>query len=127
MKHPGPLLILDDRDDLRVSLKRLFGLMFDEVLLAGTPEEAEEHLRNSSPPFFLCDYWLGREHPPGSEVVRRFRKQFPCLERVALMTGSKVSALTDTVGADIVFSKPLNTEKVRSFFAGPAVRTADGA
>ena len=116
--HPGPLLILDDRDDVRRGLKRLFGLFFEVVLLASNPEEAEAHAAQSSPPFLLCDYWLGPDHPPGSEVIRNLRERHPCIERVALMTGSKVSSLTDTEGADAVFAKPLNAEQVREFFLG---------
>lgn len=116
VKHRGPLLILDDRDDVRTGLKRLFGLFFETVLVAATPDEADAHLRETSAPFLLCDYWLGPEHPPGSEVIRRLRRDHPCLERVALMTGSKVSSLTDTRGADAVFPKPLDSKKVRAFF-----------
>ncbi|HHH28742.1 MAG TPA: response regulator [Polyangiaceae bacterium] len=122
MKSPETLVILDDRDDVRVGLERLFGLFFARVLVAATPEQADDLLAESSSAFLLCDYWLGPEHPPGSEIIRRFRKRHACLRKVALMTGSKVSALTDTEGADAVFSKPLDAKKVRAFFVGDEAR-----
>lgn len=124
MKASETLVILDDRDDVRVGLERLFGLFFARVLTAATPEQADTLLAESEAPFLLCDYWLGPEHPPGSEVIRGLRKRHPCLRKVALMTGSKVSALTDTEGADVVFSKPLDAKKVRAFFLGEARQQA---
>ena len=122
MKASETLVILDDRDDVRVGLERLFGLFFERVLVAATPEQADELLAESEAPFLLCDYWLGPEHPPGSEVIRALRKRYGCLRLVALMTGSKVSALTDTEGADVVYSKPLDAKRVRAFFLGDEAR-----
>jgi len=124
MTTTGQLLILDDREDVRVGLERLFGLFFEEVFVAATPADADELLAEHRMPYLLCDYWLGPEHPPGSEVIRKLRKRHDCLTKVALMTGSKVSALTDTEGADIVFAKPLDAKKVRTFFLGPEAQRA---
>ncbi|MEM9691646.1 MAG: hypothetical protein AAGA56_03815 [Myxococcota bacterium] len=113
------LVILDDREDVRVGLERLFGLVFDRVVTAATPDEADALITETEAPFLLCDYWLGPELPSGSEVICTLRARHPCLQKVALMTGSKVSALTDTKGADIVFAKPLDADSVVTFFAGP--------
>ena len=122
MNPSETLVILDDRDDVRVGLERLLGLFFERVLVAATPEQADAFLTESEAPFLLCDYWLGPKHPPGSEVIRALRKRHACLRKVALMTGSKVSALTDTEGADVVYSKPLDAKKVRAFFLGDEAR-----
>ncbi|MEQ9324221.1 MAG: hypothetical protein RIF41_33975 [Polyangiaceae bacterium] len=115
--HPGPLLIVDDRADVLRTLGPLFELWFGTVLLASTPVQAAEHVRVASPPFLLCDHDLGPGVPNGCEVVRWLRASFPCLQRVALMTGgSAVSLASDWGGADFVFAKPFDAQTVRRFF-----------
>lgn len=117
--HPGPLLIVDDRADVLRMLGPLFELWFGTVLVAPTPLLAAEHVRIASPPFLLCDHDLGHAVPNGCEVVRWLRARYPCLQRVALMTGGGAAAVVaDLGGADMVFAKPLETQAVRRFFVG---------
>ena len=115
--HPGPLLIVDDRADLLRVFGSLFEGSFGNVLLAPTPLNAIEHIRAASPPFMLCDHDLGAGVPNGCEVVRWLRTVYPCLRRVALMTGgSGVPLVADWGGADIVFAKPFDVQAVHRFF-----------
>ncbi len=109
------LLILDDRADVLRSLARYFGAYFDEVHTAQSPEAAERILADSEPEALLCDYWLGHGMPTGTELVARWRARFGCLRRVALMTGTKDSALSGTESVDRVFEKPIDLEAARSF------------
>ncbi|MCA9623226.1 MAG: response regulator [Myxococcales bacterium] len=112
------LLILDDRADVRRGVQRFMSLFVSQVFVAGTPEEAEAVLREHAPEFLLCDYWLGPEHPPGTALVERWRHDFPCLARVALMTGTKATAILPAQGVDRIFQKPLRLAEVKDWFLG---------
>jgi DNA-binding NarL/FixJ family response regulator len=115
-RHPGPLLIIDDRDDVRSGLRRFFGLFFERVVVAANPAEAEEGLATAEPPFVLCDYWLGNEHPPSTELIPGWRARFPCIRVLALMTGTKAAAIQGAVSVDAIFQKPLDLYAVKEFF-----------
>ncbi len=117
-RHKGPLLIVDDREEVRWALHRYFGLCFEQVYVAGSPGEAEEILEHHQPILLLCDYWLGNQYPPATDLIPAWRKRYPCLQRIALMTGTKASALGDTSCADRVFQKPLDMKIVTGFLQG---------
>ena len=119
-KHPGPLLIVDDREDVRSGLRRFFGLFFQTVILAATPEEANRQLEEARPPLVLCDYWLGNDHPPATELIPGWRKRYPFIRVLALMTGTKASALQNAEGVDGVFQKPLDLHAVKDFLVDRA-------
>ena len=112
---PGPLLIVDDRADVRRGLKRSFSMEFS-AYVAETGAEAEHILAEQRPLFVLCDYWLGPDQPVGTQLIARWRKMFPFLRGVALMTGTQTSAITDTEGVDIIFPKPLTVSEVTAWF-----------
>ncbi len=114
-KHPAALLIVDDRADVRTALRRYFGLFFECVLTAASPAEAEAHLRERQPPVVLCDFWLGSEYPLTTELIPGWRKRHPCIRALALMTGTKSSAVEGAEGVDAVFRKPLDLNAVREF------------
>lgn len=107
------LLIVDDNQAILRSLCRLCGLHFSEVYAASTPEQAETILRDQKPSVLLCDYWLGYNYPLATELIRDWRRRFPCLKKVALMTGSSV--LEDSDAVDATFCKPLHATEVMSF------------
>lgn len=115
VKDAGPLLILDDRADVRSGLRRFFGLFFERVVVAATPEEAEALLAAESPPFLLCDYWLGNEHPPSTDLIPGWRREHACIRVVALMTGTKASSIEADDGVDAVFQKPLDLPAVKDY------------
>jgi DNA-binding NtrC family response regulator len=109
------ILIVDDRADVRRGMIRFLSLHF-EVDAAATAEEAEQLLRDNEPSFVLCDYWLGRGQPLGTELLARWRQQYPFLRRTALMTGTKATADMSTPNIDRVFSKPMNLPQVQDWF-----------
>ena len=115
-KLPYPLLVVDDRVDVLQALTRFFELEFAHVLTAQDPAAAEDILRNRSPTFLLCDYWLGEKHPPSTEFLPRWRKQFACLKRVVLMTGTKSSSVPPCSAIDDIFCKPLRLARVVEYF-----------
>ncbi len=114
----GPLLVVDDVLEIRRSLVRYFKRTF-ETVSADTPEETEAGLASVTPPYLLCDYWLGVEFPPATHFIPTWRKKFPFLRRVALMTGTKTTSIESRVGIDALFEKPLDLKEVTDFFTTP--------
>lgn len=111
------LLILDDNYAVLRSLTRYCRLHFKNVYAASTPAQAEDHLRNYSPQLLLCDYWLGYDSPPATQLIPKWRERFPCLRKVALMTGT--SLIRNSAVADATFHKPLQATEVMSFLKAP--------
>jgi DNA-binding NtrC family response regulator len=123
-RHPGPLLIVDDRKEILVPLQRLLSLHFEQVFTASTPVEAEAVLLHHRPRLLLCDNWLGDEYPPGTALIPDWRQRYPSLERVALMSGTPATALEPVSSADVVFEKPVDIDQLIDFFAGTSVESA---
>jgi CheY-like chemotaxis protein len=124
-KRPGPLLIVDDSDDIRSALCRLMSLCFERVVAAATPQEAEAALRAHQPRLLLCDYWLGPEHPPATDLIPGWRERYPSIERVALITGTNTDALGSARCVDAVFQKPLDMHQVTDFLLRSHLGPAD--
>ncbi|MEM6790714.1 MAG: response regulator [Myxococcota bacterium] len=111
------LLVLDDHAEILRSMDRYFGLFVAEVHTAITPEEAERILIAREPGLLLCDYWLGEEVPPGTQLVSDWRQRFDFIRAAAMMTGTKATGLLDAHGVDAVFQKPLRLPEVKNWFA----------
>lgn len=115
-KLPGGLLLVDDRVEVLRALERLLGLYFENVYCASSPPEAEERLKAHSPRFLLCDYWLGEKFPPATGFIPRWRREYPCLARVVLMSGTNSASIPPCDAVDQVFAKPLDTVRLIEFF-----------
>ena len=115
------LLIVDDRDEVRLALARYFALHFTHIVTAGNPSEAEELLRTQHPDLLLCDYYLGSQEPTATMLIPRWRAEYKCLKRVAIMTGSRSSSIGPCPEADAIFEKPLNMALVTQFFMADLV------
>ena len=120
--YAGTLLIVDDREDIRRAMARYFSLYFEAVYVAATPNEAENILQKYSPTFLLCDYWLGEDFPPSTALIPGWRQLAPSIKSVALMTGTKISAIGSIPCVDAVFQKPLEPSHVVDFFLGRNAR-----
>jgi CheY-like chemotaxis protein len=122
------LLIVDDIADVARSFSRLFRGNFEKVYTASTPEEAEKVLGQTDgpPTALICDYWLGKGRPLGSELIARWRAAYPSLKRVALITGSQMSELKLGPGIDGVFCKPVDLESLRDLLKGAGVPERSG-
>jgi CheY-like chemotaxis protein len=118
--HSEPLLIIDDREAVLTGLSRFFGLYFERIHVARTPQEAEVMLEAHQPAVLLCDYWLGDRYPVGTELIRAWRERYPCIKRVVLMSGTNASSLGDVSCADAVVQKPLNLKVVAALLLGKA-------
>jgi CheY-like chemotaxis protein len=113
---PGGLLIVDDRPEVLKAVERLLAIYFEPVYAAHTPPEAEALLKAHSPRFLLCDYWLGEDWPPATAIIPRWRREYPCLQRVALMTGTNSASIPPCAAVEFVFTKPLDTARVVAFY-----------
>jgi DNA-binding NtrC family response regulator len=124
-RHPGPLLVVDDLQEICLALQRILSLYIEEVYTAGTPAEAEAVLKERLPRLLLCDYWLGNEYPPGTALIPIWRKQYPGIERVALMTGTAAASLDGVTCVDAVFQKPLEIDPLVEFLVGKCAGAPD--
>ncbi len=118
--HTRRLIIVDDRADVLRSLARYLREHVETVYTAATVEEAERILSEHQPDTLLCDYWLGDDLPTGTELCQRWRSTFSCLRRVALMTGTKGSAVFGAQHVDVVFEKPIDLAALRRFLLPPS-------
>lgn len=116
-KLDDTLLIVDDRADVLRALERLMRVRVERVYVASTPEEVERQLREHSPRCMLCDYYLGEGQPLATTLIAGWRRSHPCLECVALMTGTNTSSIPKCPEVDTIFHKPLDVKEVVAFFS----------
>jgi acetyl esterase len=111
----GCLLIVDDRADVARAFRRYLSRSFAVVLVAATPVAAEALLRASPPVTHLvCDYWLGDAWPVGTELVPRWRREFPSIRRAVPLSGSHVRGIAPVPGVDAVLEKPASRRRCAS-------------
>jgi CheY-like chemotaxis protein len=111
------LLIVDDWPAVGRGLRRLFKKRFTDVLVATTPAEAEAHLgRPQAPPtHLLCDYFLGEGLPLGVDLVARWRREYPQLTTVGILSGSEIARMELPPGVDALFEKPVDAAVLMRF------------
>jgi DNA-binding NarL/FixJ family response regulator len=85
------LLVIDDEPQVRRMLKRFFSHHFDAVITAGTPEEAEAILEQEDVTHIISDYDLCPQYSRGTELIMGWRRQYPSIRRVLLLSGSCLS------------------------------------
>jgi DNA-binding NtrC family response regulator len=85
------VLIVDDNQMIRRMLWRNLKNVFDEVLTAADPDEADRLLRENRVTHLLCDCDLGHNAPLGCDLVPAWRKMQPSISRAVIFTGSDVS------------------------------------
>ena len=90
-KQKEILLIVDDDPQVRKMLMRLFKHHFDAAFTAATPADAERILQENKVTHILSDYDLGEENPRGTELIIEWRRRYPLIQRVLLLSGSKLS------------------------------------
>ncbi len=105
------LVFDDDRLNLR-SLGRVIRGIFDEMLMAQTASQAEEHLRSKEVTHLLCDRNLA-EQLKGEQFIEMWRERWPPIRYAALMSGDDVAHLREHPEIDVVHSKPIDPEALR--------------
>ena len=111
-KSKETLLIIDDDPQVQRMLMRIFSDHFDVVLTAGTPDEVEAILEQKGVTHIISDYDLGQQYPSGTELIIGWRRQYPSIQRVLLLTGSRLSGADIPPEVDQYFSKGEDTKNL---------------
>lgn len=117
---PRRLLVVQHNALARRSMARYFSARMGPVLVAESPAAAELYLRNrgQAPTDLLCGQRFGAGMPLGTQLIPRWRRLCPSLERVALVTAD--DDLPEVVaGIDAVFRKPIDPSVILSFLLTP--------
>lgn len=113
------LLIVEDRADVGAAFARYFRRYFDQVRVATTPAQAQELLdEQPEPTHVICDHWLGDDYPVGAQLLPRWRREHPSIERCVLVSGSEIEEIDCPAGVDAIFGKPADMPAIRARLLG---------
>ncbi len=109
------VLIVDDEEGIRLSLKRALEMEGYEVELAQDGEQAESLFRENPADLLITDIVMPKKE--GIEIIMALKRDFPKLKVIVISGGTKVAEADDVdfllsvaknVGADLSFSKPFD-------------------
>lgn len=109
------LLVVDDNEDMRQSMKRLLEHYGYEVRVAANGRLALEMQRAQPSDVMITDIFM--PETDGLETINQFREAFPGIKIIA-MSGGGASLEADylstasVVGADAVLRKPFSKESL---------------
>jgi DNA-binding response OmpR family regulator len=110
MARPGTrLLVVDDVEDHRESLKRLLELEGFDVVTAGDGGQAVKAQRARPVEILITDIFMpGQE---GIETIALFRRQWPGVRIIAMSGGGEIAqreylGVAQALGADRTLKKP---------------------
>jgi CheY-like chemotaxis protein len=113
--HLRRLLVVDDNEDMRQSMKRLLEHFGYEVRVANEGRHALELQRQAESDVLITDIFM--PDTDGLETINQFREAFPGMKIIA-MSGGGASLEADylstakVVGADAVLRKPFSKESL---------------
>ena len=99
------LLIVDDDPRICRMLSRRLESSFDGFHTAGTPADAERKLKEESITHLICDFNLGEEAPNGTDLIAKWRSQYPSIERAVLFTSAPLNDKIKPAGVDALIHK----------------------
>jgi len=109
------ILIVDDEEGIRLSLKRALEMEGYEVALAKDGDEAQSLFRKNPADLLITDIVMPKQE--GIEMIMELKRDFPDLRVIVISGGTKVAEADDVdfllsvaknVGADLLFSKPFD-------------------
>ena len=109
------LLVVDDNEDMRQSMKRLLEHFGYEVRVAQNGRRALEMQQQSHSDVLISDIFM--PDTDGLETIKQFREAFPAT-RIIAMSGGGASLEADylstasVVGADAILRKPFSKESL---------------
>lgn len=115
----GPLrrlLVVDDNEDMRQSMKRLLEHLGYEVEIASNGAKAMEMQRASPSDVLITDIFM--PDTDGLETIHQFRTSFPTVKIIAMSGGGASLREADylstasVAGADAVLRKPFSQENL---------------
>lgn len=108
------VLIVDDESSVLRAVGRMLAKYADEILTASGHTEAEAILESRSVTHILCDHWFGRGLPLGLDLAAKWKTLYPKLEKVVVLTGVDIDALSPSPLIDAVLPKTTDPEKLAS-------------
>jgi DNA-binding NarL/FixJ family response regulator len=99
------LLIVDDEELICRGLLRQFRGRFDRVYFATHPGDAERILADIEVTDLICDYNLGENVPPGTELLHEWRRAYPNIRRAVIFSGTDLSCVSIPRTVDSAVSK----------------------
>jgi len=100
----GPVLVIDDDEDVIVTIDMILHEEAIEAVSARGADEALDALGGRRPSLVLLDYWLGTEEAP--EVAARLRRHFSGVPIVLLSGSTHLGRPAREVGAVATLAKP---------------------
>jgi CheY-like chemotaxis protein len=121
---PARILVVDDEDEVRLSLRRMLESAGYEVLEASDGQEAMKVCRSRPLDLVITDIFMpGQE---GMETIQALRREFPSVKIIAI-TGKASEVYLKTarlLGAQATLQKPLRLdpllEAVRAVLGTPS-------
>jgi hypothetical protein len=113
------LLIVQHNELLCRALRRYFGLLFEQVLVAANPALAELYLGNATLALtdLICGQDFGAEWPLATEVVSGWRQLCPTLQHIILVTG-RDDTPDNFSGIDAICREPIEPTALCPFLFG---------
>ncbi len=106
------LLIVDDESSVCRAISRMLQRSVSEITTAISPTEAETILETRQVTHIICDHWFGQGQPLGLSLVATWKKRYPSLKRIVVLTGTDVSQLETPEGVDGVMPKTVDPAKL---------------
>ncbi len=101
------LLLIQQQAAVARALSRYLSNYYSEVVVADSPESAEDILGAMNPPptHVVCGQYFGPDRPRGQELLTSWRGRYPGIRRAVLATGAEDLA-PGLDGIDGVYQKP---------------------
>jgi CheY-like chemotaxis protein len=109
MQDAQSILIVDDYDLIRTSLRRILQDAGYEVFEASDGRQAIIQMRENAADLVITDLIMPEQG--GLETIRSLRSERPDLKIIA-MSGGQCLAVAERMGADRTLPKPLHAETV---------------
>ena len=104
-RKPRVLLIVDDDPRICRMITRRLESSFDGLHTANTPADAEHKLEKETITHVICDFHLGEGAPKGTDLIAKWRSQYPSIERVVLFTSTYLDDKVKPAGEDAIIHK----------------------
>lgn len=119
------VLVVDDNEDLRLSMKLLLERAGYDVVTAADGNRALELQREFARDVLITDIFM--PEADGMETIARFKREFPAVKIVAMSAGGRQMKIhsylmaAGVVGADATLRKPFESatllETLRNLFS----------
>lgn len=115
--HKNAVLIVDDEELICRGILRELKGRFHLVFTAAGQGEAEAILNRGDITILICDYFLGASSPRGTELLEKWRKSYPSIEKAVLYTATDPASIPPSEGVDATLSKAISPGEIYRILA----------